>query len=66
MTKQHAEATKVVTWSTPRGDTIDICRECEARMAAKGTWPGHRDGGEYCHVSRGLHYGICQTCQAAR
>ena len=53
-----ATETKVVTWMSPTGDTMDICRECEAKL--EGRWPKDARGQEYCQVSRGLHRGECQ------
>jgi hypothetical protein len=53
----------VVTWQSPSGDRIRICPKCEERLTAEGTWPKDARGDQYCQVSRGLHWGICDTCE---
>jgi uncharacterized C2H2 Zn-finger protein len=58
--------TKVVTWQDSRGNTIDVCPQCEAKFRAKGEWPKHPGTGEeYAQVHRGLHVGICDYCSNA-
>lgn len=52
---------KVVTWQTPRGGTLDICRECETILKATRVWPRGPDGQEYCQVSEGAHEGRCHV-----
>ncbi len=46
---------KVVTWQSPSGDTLDICRECEVRLQRDRQWPKDGRGQEYCSVHHGLH-----------
>lgn len=51
---------KVVTYQAPNGETIDICQDCEAKLA--DNWPRNNRGEEFCSVSHGLHDGDCDTC----
>lgn len=51
---------QVVTWQAPNGQTIDICRKCEASL--DGRWPKNSRGEEFCTVSHGLHSGSCDIC----
>ena len=50
---------KVVSWKSPSGETVDVCQDCELRLA--GRWPRDQKGEEYCSVSRGLHHGECEV-----
>lgn len=54
---------QVITYQSPRGNTIDLCRACIDHYRALGDWPRDRvDGQEYCTVSHGLHNGTCWRC----
>ena len=53
---------QVVTYQSPSGQTIDICRDCEQELTARASWPRDDRGQEYCSVSRGLHDGTCHVC----
>jgi hypothetical protein len=48
---------KVITWQSPSGATIDVTPAQEAMLQAAGVWPRDESGGEYCSVSHGLHHG---------
>lgn len=50
---------QVVTWQSPRGDTIEICTRCTAHLTRAKRWPKDGSGGEYCQVHRGEHAGTC-------
>jgi hypothetical protein len=50
----------VVTWQTPSGDTVDLCRECDKLPAQR-----NERGEEYCQVSHGAHRGTCQDSRHA-
>jgi hypothetical protein len=60
--------TKVITWVSPAGQTINVCRKCEARLTAAREWPRDGRGDEYCQVHRGLHRGECdiEDCPVSR
>lgn len=47
---------KVITWSDPRGNCVDITPDQEAALSRSGYWP-RTEFGEYCQVQRGLHGG---------
>ena len=51
---------QVVTYQDTRGNTVDICQRCATRR--EHDWPRNQHGEEYCQVSHGLHYGLCQIC----
>lgn len=53
---------KVVTWQSPSGQAINICRKCEQRLRSSNSWPKDSQGQEYCQVSHGLHTSVCHTC----
>lgn len=63
MTTVTAHSNRVVTWQSPSGQTIDVCRICEERLNAEHTWPRDGRGEEYCQVSRGEHHGECDLCR---
>jgi hypothetical protein len=50
----------VVTWQTPSGDTVDLCRECDKLPAQR-----NECSEEYCQVSHGAHRGVCQDSRHA-
>lgn len=50
---------RVVTYLSPRGNTINICPACETALKAEGKWPKDWDGQEFCSVTHGLHMGFC-------
>lgn len=52
---------KVVTWSTPSGDSINLTKAQERRLTKAGRWPRNAQGDEYCQVSFGLHAGEPET-----
>lgn len=55
---------RVITWSDPNGNEIQICEDCQAAQEAAGTWPKNPvTGTEYCQVSHGLHEGQCELCE---
>lgn len=51
----------VVTWQSPRGYRINVCKECENNLA--GNWPKDAFGEEYCSVFIALHRGTCDVCE---
>lgn len=52
---------KVITWSTPRGKQIDLCKNCSENDDVKVI--DATTGDEYCQVSQGLHSGgTCYHC----
>lgn len=48
---------KVITYQSPRGDTINLTRGQCRLLAAMKVWPRDEHGAEYCTVSYGLHTG---------
>lgn len=50
---------RVITYVSPRQNTIDICPACEAALKVAGEWPRDWDGQEFCTVGNGLHMGFC-------
>ena len=49
----------VVTWQSPSGDCIDVCKKCQNTTP----WPKDRTGQEYCMVKRGAHHALrCDVC----
>lgn len=48
---------RIVTWGSPSGNSISICRECQKRLEAVGQWPRDGRGEEYCQVIFGERYG---------
>jgi hypothetical protein len=52
--------TGVVTWQSPRGERIDICRMCEHRLTRQG-WPKDATGEQYAQVYMGQHKGMCEA-----
>ena len=52
-----SKPTKVITYSTPRGNSIDITPAQERRLAKAGMWLTDARGEEYCQVRYGLHVG---------
>lgn len=53
---------RVVTWQSPRGIKINICKECEKKL--EGKWPKDWSGEEFCTVYKGIHNGRCDICEA--
>ena len=53
---------KVVTWQAPRGDTLNVCQDCQSAYERDGAWLKNDIGEEYCQVSRGLHEWLCDIC----
>lgn len=49
--------TRVITWATPSGSTIDLTRGQERELRRAGVWPRDHQGQEFCQVSHGLHRG---------
>ena len=49
--------TKVITYASPGGDTINLTPRQVAALTAARVWPRTWLGEEYCMVSRGLHFG---------
>lgn len=49
--------TKVVTYQTDRGETINLSTTQIKRLKAAAKWPRNSVGREYCSVSHGMHYG---------
>lgn len=54
--------TKVVTWQSPAGFTLNVCAKCEREFS--DSWPKDPHGEEYCQVSEGRHRGQCDLCEA--
>lgn len=52
---------QVVTWQSPGGGTMKVCRKCEEDFRQRGKWPRNARGEEYCTVSRGAHEGVCEA-----
>ncbi len=50
---------QVITWMSPSGAKIDVCRDCERRLGEH--WPKDSRGQEYSEVSHGLHSGECDV-----
>jgi hypothetical protein len=57
MTTTHTH--KVVTWTTPSGQRLDVCTACEDRLRAAREWPRNDRGEEYCQATFGRHEGLC-------
>ena len=57
---------QVVTWQTTRGDKINVCVECQERLAPGMTWPADKRGEGYCQVYKGRHEGECDVCAEER
>ncbi len=55
----------VVTYQSPRGDTWNLCADCQREAVERDAWPRDATGQEYCTVSHGLHDGRCDGCQRA-
>ena len=55
---------KVVTYTSPREQSLKICPQCEQEFRAKGEWPKDVFGCEYVNVSFGLHVEPCEVCEA--
>ena len=57
--------TKVVTYQSPNGGTINITPAQGRALRALGQWPRDTRGSEYCMVSHGMHYGApsCDTIE---
>jgi hypothetical protein len=53
--------TQVITWQSPRGFKMNICRDCEKKL--EGNWPKDWTGEEYCSVYKGIHRGTCDICE---
>ena len=51
---------KVITYQAPDSAAIDICQDCESKLA--GNWPRNNKGEEFCSVSHGLHDDECDVC----
>lgn len=47
----------VITYQSPRGNTVDLTREQVRKLQSRGVWPRDFDGQEFCSVSRGAHGG---------
>lgn len=52
---------RVVTWQSPSGQTINVCRPCERRLTEAQEWPRDTQGQEYATVSHGEHAGRCEV-----
>lgn len=57
---------RVVTWQTPDGGRVSICRECERLFEEAGVWPKDWEGNEYATVYHGEHEGHCDTHAAIK
>lgn len=53
--------TKVITYQTPEGLSINLTPKQVAVLEAAGKWPKDSKGREYCNVGFGLHVGT-PTC----
>ena len=53
--------TKVVTYQSSRGDTVDLCARCTAAYSRRNIWLRDPWGAEYATVSHGLHRGECDA-----
>ena len=52
----------VVTWQTPDGRRLSICRDCERRLDEQGVWPHDGHGTPYYQVVIGETRGDCEVC----
>lgn len=59
-TQTDRHSRRVVTWQSPSGATMQICRPCEERLTKANQWPRDGNGTELCSVSRGEHAGVCE------
>ena len=48
----------VVTYKSPRGQTLRVCEDCEDRH-----WPRDRVGQTFSAVAKGQHKDRCDVCQ---
>lgn len=46
---------KVITYQSPKGNTINLTEDQIHDLKAHGVWPRDWDGQEYCTVSHGAH-----------
>lgn len=53
---------KVVTWQSPNGGKISVCKPCEERLTKALAWPKDEFGVQFCQVFHGLHLGECDIC----
>lgn len=63
MSDDRLVLTDVVTWQAPRGDLLNLCPDCRAKLEAADALPKTQLGEDYCNVSQGLHRGFC-ACPA--
>lgn len=58
--------TRIVTYQSPNGATIDLTRADVAALRDAGVWPRDNRGAEYCTVSHGERYGWQSSEDAAK
>lgn len=54
---------KLINYSTPRGEHLDICLDCQRKKEKTGSWFKNKYGEEFCNISRGIYDGeYCDIC----
>lgn len=53
----HEKPKDIVTYKSPRGETLNVCNECEDRH-----WPRDSVGQTFQSVHEGQHAGRCDIC----